>query len=358
MTVTRQVAHGTAHMARPKVVLLEPLYHPAGESLLRAHCEVEVLRAPSAAAAIAAAADADALCARYPNRVGEALLAAAPRLVIVASSGRGADAIDIEAATRHGVAVVNNPGFGKRPVSEAAIAMMLALGKRLLAADAWMRRGEGWQRRGDFSQYLELEGKTLGIVGLGQIGSETARKAIAAFRMRVLAYDPYMPAGHAQALGAQAVDSLAELLAASDIVSMHPELTPETIGMIGEAQLRCMKPGAYLVNTARGKVVQQAALVRALREGWIAGAALDVYEDEPMGPASPLYALDNVLLMPHVAGLTGEAVEGMSLSAARQILQALAGRRPAHILNPASWPAASARAAAANWPLAFTDVPE
>jgi D-3-phosphoglycerate dehydrogenase/microcystin synthetase protein McyI len=345
-------------MARPRVVLLEPLYHPAGEALLRAHCDVEVLRTPSAAAAIGAAAAADALCARYPNRVDAALLAAAPRLVIVASSGRGTDAIDIEAATRHGVAVVNNPGFGQRPVSEVAIAMMLALGKRLFAADAWMRRGEGWQRRGDFSQFLELEGKTLGIVGLGQIGSETARKAIAAFRMRVLAYDPYVPAARAQALGVQAVGSLDELLAAADIVSMHPELTPATTGMIGEAQLRRMKPGAYLVNTARGKVVQQAALVRALREGWIAGAALDVYEDEPMGPASPLYALDNIILMPHVAGLTGEAVEGMSLSAVRQVLQALAGRRPAHILNPTAWPAASARAAAGSWSLDLTEIPE
>ena len=334
-------------MTRPIVVLAEPMYHPAGEELLRRRCEVRVLHAPARTELERAVADAHAIAARYPQKVDDALLASAPGVVIVASSGRGTDAIDIEAATRRGVAVVNNPGFGPRPVSEAAMALMLALAKRLFASDAWMRKGEGWAYRTDLSRFLELEGKVLGIVGLGAIGRETARKAIAAFNMQVLAYDPYVPAAGMQALGARKVDSLDELLAGADIVSMHPELNAETRGMIGERELRRMKPTAYLINTARGKVVQEAALVRALGEGWIAGAALDVYEDEPMGPASPLYALDNIILMPHVAGLTMEAVEGMSLSAARQILQALAGECPPHILNRAAWPAAAARAGAA-----------
>ena len=334
-------------MTRPIVVLAEPMYHPAGEELLRGRCEVRVLHAPARTELERAVADAHAIAARYPQKVDDALLASAPGVVIVASSGRGTDAIDIEAATRRGVAVVNNPGFGPRPVSEAAMALMLALAKRLFASDAWMRKGEGWAYRTDLSRFLELEGKVLGIVGLGAIGRETARKAIAAFNMRVLAYDPYVPAAGMQALGVRKVDSLDELLAGADIVSMHPELNAETRGMIGERELRRMKPTAYLINTARGKVVQEAALVRALGEGWIAGAALDVYEDEPMGPASPLYALDNIILMPHVAGLTLEAVEGMSLSAARQILQALAGECPPHILNRAAWPAAAARAGAA-----------
>ncbi|MBI3372557.1 MAG: hydroxyacid dehydrogenase [Betaproteobacteria bacterium] len=334
-------------MSRPLVLLAEPMYHAAGEELLRAHCEVRVLHSPDAASIAAAAAGAHALIARYPHRVDDALFDAAPGLVIVACSGRGTDAIDIPAATRHGVAVVNNPGFGMRPVSEAAIALMLTLARRVFPMDAWMRRGEGWQHRSNFADFMELEGKTLGIVGLGQIGTETARKAIAAFHMQVLAYDPYVPASKAEALGARLVASLDELLAASDIVSMHPELNPGSLGMIGEAQMRRMKRTAYLVNTSRGKVVRQAALVKALSEGWIAGAALDVYEDEPLGPDNPLYELKNVVLMPHVAGLTIEAVEGMSRSAAGQVLQALAGKRPAHILNPESWPQASARAQAA-----------
>jgi D-3-phosphoglycerate dehydrogenase len=135
------------------------------------------------------------------------------------------------------------------------------------------------------------------------------------------------------------------------VVSLHPELNEATDGMIGDAQLRRMKPGAFLVNTSRGRVVQQAALLRALSGRWIAGAALDVYEDEPVGPDNPLLALDNLLLTPHVAGLSAEAVEGMSLSAARQVLQALGGRRPAHLLDPAAWPAAAARAAQSGFDL-------
>jgi D-3-phosphoglycerate dehydrogenase/microcystin synthetase protein McyI len=334
-------------VTRPVVVLAEPMYHPAGEELLRRTCEVRVLHSPARTELEQAVADAHAIAARYPQKVDEALLASAPGVVIVASSGRGTDAIDIEAATRRGVAVVNNPGFGPRPVSEAAMALMLALAKRVFASDAWMRKGEGWSYRGDLSRFLELEGKALGIVGLGAIGRETARKAIAAFNMRVLAYDPYVPAARMEALGVRKVDSLDDLLAGADIVSMHPELNAETRGMIGERELRRMKPTAYLINTARGKVVQEAALVRALRERWIAGAALDVYEDEPMGPGSPLYALDNIILLPHVAGLTLEAVEGMSLSAARQILQALGSECPPHILNREIWPAAAERATAA-----------
>jgi phosphoglycerate dehydrogenase-like enzyme len=330
---------------RPLVVLAQRLYHPAGEALLERHARLRVLESPTPAEVARACADAHALIARYPNRVDAALLDAAPGLVIVACSGRGTDAVDVAAASARGVAAVNNPGFGRRPVSEAAIGMILALAKRLLASDAWMRRGEGWLHRTDFSEFLELEGKTLGVVGFGEIGRETARKALVAFGMRVLAYDPHVPDDAVRALGAEPVGTLDALLARSDVVSLHPELNEATDGMIGDAQLRRMKPGAFLVNTSRGRVVQQAALLRALSGRWIAGAALDVYEDEPVGPDNPLLALDNLLLTPHVAGLSAEAVEGMSLSAARQVLQALGGRRPAHLLDPAAWPAAAARAA-------------
>jgi D-3-phosphoglycerate dehydrogenase/microcystin synthetase protein McyI len=208
-----------------------------------------------------------------------------------------------------------------------------------------MRRGEGWAHRSDFSEFLELEGKTLGVVGFGEVGTETARKAIAAFGMRVLAYDPYVPAEVMRRVGVEPSGTLDALLEAADVVTLHPELTAETRGMIDLPQLRRMKRSAFLVNTSRGKVVVQSALVRALTERWIAGAALDVYEDEPMGPDSPLYTLDTLLLTPHVAGLSREAVEGMSLSAARQVLQALSGERPPHLLDPAAWPAAAARAA-------------
>ena len=335
-------------MIRPIVVLAEPLYHPAGEALLQAQCELVVLASPSRAELLKAVPAAHAICARYPQRVDDAVLAAATRAVIVASSGRGTDAIDIDAATRHGVVVVNNPGLGTRPVSEAALALILALAKRVLACDAWMRKGEGWDHRTQFGTFMELEGKILGVVGLGLIGSEIARKMSSAFHMKVIAYDPYVPAEKMRANGVEKCESLDELLSKADIVTVHAEMNAETHGMIGEAQLRRMKPAALLVNTARGKIVQEAALVRALKERWIAGAALDVYEDEPMAAGSPLYPLDNVILMPHVAGLTLEAVEALSLSAARQILQALAGTCPPHVVNRDAWPAAAARARAAS----------
>lgn len=335
-------------MPRPVVVLAEHLYHPAGEALLQRHATVRCLEGPTRESLAYACGDAHALIARYPHRVDAGLLDRAPGLVVVACSGRGTDAIDVDAATERGVAVVNNPGFGRRPVSESALAMILALAKRLVASDRWMRAGEGWRHRTDFSEFLELEGRTLGVVGFGEIGRETARKAIAAFGMRVLAYDPYVLADSMRAAGVVPCATLDDLLGSADVVSLHPELTDETRGMIGEAQLRRMKRGAFLVNTSRGRVVSESALVKALRERWIAGAALDVYEDEPMGADSPLYALDNLLLTPHVAGLSREAVEGMSLSAARQVLAALAGERPPNLLDAAAWPAAAARVAASG----------
>ena len=336
-------------MTVPLVVLAERLYHPAGERMLRERVRVQVLESPAPEQVAQACAHAHALIARYPHRVDAALLERAPGLVVVACSGRGTDAVDVAAATARGVAVVNNPGFGRRPVSETAIAMMLALAKRLVASDAWMRRGEGWRHRSDFSEFVELEGRTLGVVGFGEIGAETARKAIAAFGMRVLCWDPHVPAQRQRAAGVEPTDTLEALLEQADVVTLHPELNDGSRGMIGEPQLRRMKPGAFLVNTSRGRIVRQDALVRALAERWIAGAALDVYEDEPVSADDPLLRLDNVLLTPHVAGLSRDAVEGMSMSAAAQVLQALRGERPAHLLDAAAWPAARERAARAGF---------
>lgn len=335
----------TRPTARPTVLLVEPMYDPAGEAILRAACDVQVLVAPSRDAVLAAAAGAHAICSRYPHRTDDAVLAAAPHAVIVASSGRGTDAIDVESATRRGIAVVNNPGFGPIPVSEQAIGFMIALARRFFRLDRNIRAGHGWQDRG-LGVIAELQGRTLGIVGLGAIGVEMTRKCRAAFDMQVVCHDPHVPASKAEALGARMAPSLDALLEVSDFVSMHPELNDETRGMIGEPQLRRMKRSAFLVNTARGRVVQQAALAKALTEGWIAGAALDVYEDEPLAPGNPLFACDNIILSPHVGGLSVDALKGMAISAATQIVDALSGRAPAHLVNPAAWAAASARRAA------------
>lgn len=329
---------------RPIVVLAEPLYHPIGQEILERQCDVRVLRNPSPEVLRETCRDAHAVALRYPHRADDFLFGGARNLVLVAASGRGTDSIDIDAATRHGVIVTNNPGFGQRPVSEAAITLILTLAKQIVPSNRWMREGVGWAHRYSFENFVEIQGRTLGIVGFGSIGSETARKAITAFGMRVLAYDPHVAAAAMRAAGVEPVDELTALLTESDFVSLHPELNAETRGMIAEAELRAMKPTAFLINTARGKVVSQQALVRALEERWIAGAALDVFEDEPVGAGNPLFAFENIILTPHVAGLTDATVREMSRATALKILTALSGECPPDVLNPDVWTQAIERA--------------
>ncbi|HEX6296335.1 MAG TPA: hydroxyacid dehydrogenase [Burkholderiales bacterium] len=321
--------------SRP-VVLIGRMYHPEAEERLRAALPVEVLEAPTPESIASALRGAGGAFVRYPNKLPGTVLAGAPHLRVISTSGRGTDAIDIAAASARGIAVVNNPAFGTVPVAEHTVGAMIALAKNMLPFNRLTHAGEGWPAQKRLRR-TELRGKTLGIVGLGNIGEEVARICTAAFRMRVLAYDPYVPGEKARALGAEPVASLERIWRESDFVSMHPELNDETRGMVGERELRAMQKHAFLVNTARGPIVSAPALARALREGWIAGAALDVYEDEPVGKDSPLAGIENLILSPHIAGLTDEALRGMALSAAEQILQALRGERPAHLVNPEVW---------------------
>jgi D-3-phosphoglycerate dehydrogenase/microcystin synthetase protein McyI len=323
-------------MERPQVLLIESMYDKAGEDLLAAHADVRVVSAARRDGIHEAIRTASAAWVRYPARLTRDAIHEGHRLLIISTSGRGTDAIDITAATARGIAVVNNPGLGRIPVSEHTVALMLDLTKQITRADAATRKDGGWADR-TAALRLELDGRTLGLVGFGSIGAEVARKCIAAFSMRVLAYDPYIAPSKAEAMGATWVGDLASVLREADIVSVHAELTDETHGMIGERELRLMRPDAFLVNTARGPIVKQEALARALREGWIRGAALDVFEAEPPPSDSPLYALDNLILTPHVAGLTIEAARALAVSAATQILQALRGERPPHLVNPEVW---------------------
>ena len=327
---------------RPLVVLVGGIYHADADRLLRTKAEVLALDRPAPAEIAAALTGAHGAIVRYPHRIDAAALAGAGNLVIVASSGRGTDSIDVAACTTRGVAVVNNPGLGTIPVSEHAIAMMLALSRRLIRSGQVLRAGGGWNHRTGLD-VRDVNGRTLGIVGLGLIGSEMTRKCIAAFGMKVLAYDPHVPPAKADALGATMLGDLDELLERSDVVSIHAELNEGSRGMIGEAELRRMQRHAILINTARGKIVRQQALVRALAEGWIAGAALDVFEEEPLAEPSPLWELDNLILTPHVAGLSGDALRELAHSAVTQVLQTLAGERPRNLVNPAAWNAAMAR---------------
>jgi D-3-phosphoglycerate dehydrogenase len=236
--------------------------------------------------------------------------------------GVGVDHIDLEAARRHGVVVANCPGANSHAVADLAIGLMIDLARSICAVNGEVHN-RVWRSR----QGVELWGKTLGLVGLGMIGQGVARRA-RGFDMRVLAFDPYAGPGVAERLGVQMV-ALDELLAASDFVSLHAPLTPETHHLIGAAQLALMPPHAYLVNTARGGLMDEAALAEALAQGRLAGAALDAFAAEPPW-GSALLDLPNVVATPHIGAHTRESIERVGVLAVRNVVNVLEGKEPLH----------------------------
>lgn len=272
--------------------------------------------------------------------VGDDLLARAPNLVVASSNGAGFDTIDVAACTKAGVLAVNQAGGNKEAVAEHALAMMLALSKRIVETDRRMRRASGIPRNEFMGN--ELLGRTVGIVGLGNVGGRLAELCRGLFRMRVLAYDPYVSAEQMAARGAEKVE-LPALLREADFVSINCPRTRETLGMIGAEQFASMRPHAYFVTTARGGIHDERALAAALVERRIAGAGLDVWDKEPPPHDDPLLALDTVIASPHTAGVTYQARANMATIAAEQLLDILDGKRPERILNPEVWPAYCAR---------------
>lgn len=262
------------------------------------------------------------------------VFAVCPSLKLIARCGVGIDSVDLAAATAAGVVVTNTPGAMTEAVADHAFALLLALARRIPEADALMRSG-GWEGLLGTSVY----GKTLGIVGYGQIGQAVARRA-AGFGMKVLAYDPPLqtrpPAERPP--GAEYTD-LDDLLARSDFVSLHAPNTPETTGLFDAARFARMKPTAYFINTARGALVYEAALLRALENGQIAGAAVDAYQEEPLPKDHPLRRAPRCVLTPHIASLTPEAAQAMCQCCAESILAIVRGEKPTHVCNPAVWDA-------------------
>jgi phosphoglycerate dehydrogenase-like enzyme len=269
--------------------------------------------------------DVDALIAGT-EPITARVLAAAPRLHIVARRGVGTDSVDLAAATARGVVVTVTAGVLTDTVADHALALLLAAARQVARFDRLLKAG-GWER----TPALQVSGRTLGIVGFGAIGRAVARRA-AGFGMRVLAYDVAPDADAAAALRVTLCD-LDDLLAASDFVSLHVPLGPGTRGLIGAAALRRMKPTAVLINTSRGGIVDEIALVAALREGRLAGAGLDVFEGEPR-PNPALVQLETIVATPHVASHTGETLARMDRSCVDAVLAVLAGERPAHPANP------------------------
>jgi D-3-phosphoglycerate dehydrogenase len=268
------------------------------------------------------------------------LLRRTPNLLVVSTHGAGYDTVDLAACTAAGVLVVNQSGGNREAVAEHVLGMLLCLTKRIVETDRYMRRESGI-RRNEFMG-RDAHGKTIGIVGLGQVGSRVAELCRGLLGMRVLAYDPYLTADEAAARGAEKV-TLDELLRRSDYVSINCPLTAETRGMIGAREYALMKEGAYFITTARGQIHDEAALAAALAGKRLAGAGLDVWAVEPPPADHPLMRFDNVLVSPHTAGVTVEARANMGTFAATQLLDALDGRRPPRILNPEVWPAYARR---------------
>lgn len=252
----------------------------------------------------------------------ERVLQAASDLKIIARTGVGVDNIDLQAARERGIRVTITPGLNNKAVADLTMGFLLCVARRICQSNKELHRGQ-WERTID----MDLEGKTLGIIGLGSIGKQVARRALA-FDMRVVACDPIEDHEFATIHGISYVDR-DQLLEVSDFVSLHLPLTQETQGYIGERELLRMKPTAYLINTARGAIVDERALYRALREGWIAGAALDAFVQEPpLG--SPLLELDNVVMTPHIGGWTEGVWVAMARQAATEVIRALQGQPPLH----------------------------
>ena len=304
-----------------------------GVALLRSDPEVEVVEArrPTPEVLRELARSCDALIVRSGVRLDAEVLAAAERLRVIARAGIGVDNIDLEAATRKGILVMNTPGASTLAVAEHTFALLLALLRRIPMA--WLSLREGrWERERFVG--AQLAGKTLGLLGLGRIGTEVARRA-RVFEMHVIAFDPYIPEERAAALQIELVPDLDELYARAEILSLHVPLTQETHRLINREAFAKMKPGVILVNTARGAVVDEEALLEALNSGRVAGAALDTFSEEP--PRSPtlqaLIAHERVVAVPHLGGSTREAQRLISRQIAQQVLDALRGRDYRNVVN-------------------------
>jgi D-3-phosphoglycerate dehydrogenase len=280
---------------------------------------------------IEAARDADAVLA-FDAVMTRRVIEAMPRCKVIVNYGVGYDSIDIDAATENNIIVVNNPSIEwcAEEVSNHAIALLLACAKKLVLLNNSTKQGH-WFEWGGQAPVVPIHGQTLGVVGCGNLGRMVATKA-QCFSLRVLGYDPYVDKSLAKESGITLV-SLPELLRESDFISINTLLNEETWHLVGENELKQMKPTAYLINTARGKVVDEPALIKALQEEWIAGAGLDVFEKEPVDSDNPLLKMDNVVATPHIASYSDVTIKLLATIAGQQAARVLSGQWPNNVIN-------------------------
>ncbi|MCR5438764.1 MAG: phosphoglycerate dehydrogenase [Selenomonas sp.] len=303
---------------------------PKGIELLKKEFEVDVKDKISAEELLEIIPEYDALMVRSASKVTAEVIARAKNLKIIGRAGVGVDNIDIPAATAKGIIVINSPGGNTIAATEHTMAMMLSMSRNIPIANETMQKGE-WNRK----QYVgvELRGKTLGVIGMGRIGAGVAKRAMA-FDMEVIAYDPYINEERAKSLGVT-IGTFEDVITKSDFITVHMPLTPDTKGMIGMEQMKKMKKGVRLVNCARGGIIVEEDLAEAVKQGIVAGAAIDVYTSEPVGPDHPLVGVPGIVLTPHLGASTVEAQIGVSLDVSEGILAALKGQPVSTAVNMA-----------------------
>ncbi len=309
--------------------------HPDGLKQLEAEARVLVTDETSEAGMARVAKEADGILFRIRPACTRALMAACPRLKVIGRHGVGLDTVDLKAATEQGIAVVHAPGSNSDSVAEHALMMILACAKKAIPIDRMTRKADWSPTR--WNGNMELHGKTLGIIGVGNIGRRVARMG-GALGMRVIAYDKYVADEEVRKRGAEPMKDMASVLKQADVVTCHTPHTPETHHMINAQAVAQMKDGVIFVNTSRGKTQDENALLAGLTSGKIRAAGLDVFEEEPVSSDSRLLGLDNVIVSSHVAGVTPETMRGMAMQVGAEMLRVLRGEKPQVLGNPDLWP--------------------
>jgi glyoxylate reductase len=320
---------------KPKVYVTRQIFPPAIERLMQ-FCEVVVNESedpPSHEEMLRQVRDKDGILCFVGDRIDRSVLDAAPRLKVISTMTVGYDHVDVAESTKRGIYIGFTPDILTDATADLAFALLLCASRRLTEADRFVRAGL-WKKPLPPQGFLGISasGKTLGIIGFGRIGRAVARRS-KGFQMNVIYHDKErLDKKDEEAMGAT-YRPLEDLLRESDFVSLHVPLTESSRNLIDEAKLRLMKPGAILINTSRGPTVDETALARALKESWILAAGLDVYEKEPLDPTSPLFALDNVVLLPHLGSATRQTRGDMAEMAARNLLAVFKGEKPPGLLN-------------------------
>jgi len=278
----------------------------------------------------------DAMIVGATHMTGPVMERIGKQLRVIARTGIGVDRVDLGAATERGIMVVNTPDGPTESTAEHAIALMLNLTKQVAVSDRIVHAGQGYSPYGTLPLGLEAMGATLGLIGLGRIGGRVAQIA-RVLGFKVLAYDPFVTPVRAEELGVELATSLEQVLTSSEVVSIHCPATAETYRLINTERLALMRPGSYLINVSRGSLIDEAALIEALRTGHLAGAGLDVYDPEPPAADNPLLTLPNTICTSHIGSYTKASVLRMQVMACQQVDQALKGERPTNLVNAEVW---------------------